>query len=97
MLLTWHLHVCVVAGVKVEGILRESADVALVEKRVADYEQGEERCRHRVPSCVSLPTASSSTSICGVLIPSSRVSLGRQGGSSSGKTRTHTWWATASR
>lgn len=29
-----------VAGIKVEGILRQSADVEEVERRVQDYEQG---------------------------------------------------------
>ena len=62
-MLTWHSHVCmcvcVLAGVKVEGILRESADVALVEKRVAEYEQGEDRWRNPLYP-PPLPTTSSS-------------------------------------
>ena len=34
------LFLCNISGVRVEGILRQSADVDEVEKRVHDYEQG---------------------------------------------------------
>ncbi|KAG6598741.1 Rho GTPase-activating protein REN1, partial [Cucurbita argyrosperma subsp. sororia] len=75
-------------GVKVEGILRQAADVDDVERRVRDYEQGKiefspEEDAHVVADCVKyvireLPSSPVPASCCNALLEASKTDRGNR-------------------
>nr|XP_043639419.1 rho GTPase-activating protein REN1-like [Erigeron canadensis] len=73
-------------GIKVEGILRQAADVELVERRIRDYEQGkteftEEEDGHVIGDCIKyvlreLPSSPVPASCCKALLQAYRTDRG---------------------
>ncbi|GJX94869.1 putative Rho GTPase activation protein [Tanacetum coccineum] len=72
-------------GIKVEGILRQAADVELVERRIRDYEQGkkeftEDEDGHVIGDCIKfvlreLPSSPVPASCCKALLQAYRTSV----------------------